>query len=138
MRRVLIGLLALPLLAMAAPPADYATQWPLRLEQADAGAYRVELDASVYRQHRTLGIQHRQVAQVGGLQLPVHRGIQFDPVRTRIGLFEPQRPLRREIGRWRGHREQWQCQQSDHCAPHCAGSSPSSNPRAATRGGAGA
>ena len=73
MRRVLIGLLALPLLAMAAPPADYATQWPLRLEQADAGAYRVELDASVYRQLQAADLGDLAVLNAEGTVLPVAR-----------------------------------------------------------------
>ena len=73
MRRAVIGLLALPLLAMAAPPADFATQWPLRLEQADAGAYRVELDASVYRQLQAADLGDLAVLNAEGTVLPVAR-----------------------------------------------------------------
>lgn len=42
-------LACVPLLADASPRADYAWQWPLALAVPRAGAYRVELDASVYR-----------------------------------------------------------------------------------------
>ena len=43
-------LLWLALLPLGAAQAadDFARQWPLQLSQADAGAYRVPLDASVY------------------------------------------------------------------------------------------
>lgn len=40
----------LPTIALAAPAADYARQWPLTLSRADAGAYRVEFNADVHRQ----------------------------------------------------------------------------------------
>lgn len=43
-------LLPLPLLAFAAWRDDYASQWPLALQDADGGAYRVVLDRDVYRQ----------------------------------------------------------------------------------------
>ena len=43
-------LLALPLAALAASADDYAGRWPLALERADGGAYRVVLDRGVYRQ----------------------------------------------------------------------------------------
>ena len=42
----LLWLALLPLSAQAAD--DFARQWPLQLSQADAGAYRVTLDAPVY------------------------------------------------------------------------------------------
>ncbi len=47
MIRALLLLALLPLAAQAG--TDYAQQWPLQLSRADAGAYRVTLDASVYR-----------------------------------------------------------------------------------------
>ncbi len=43
----LLVLALLPLSAQAS--ADFAQQWPLQLQQADAGAYRVPLDAAVYQ-----------------------------------------------------------------------------------------
>ena len=46
MKRLLV-LALLPLGAQA--NADFARQWPLQLSQADAGAYRVPLDATVYQ-----------------------------------------------------------------------------------------
>ena len=43
-------ILALALLPPAAQADEtYAQQWPLQLSRADAGAYRVPLDAAVYR-----------------------------------------------------------------------------------------
>lgn len=47
MKKLLL-LLMVPFAAVAG--GDYARQWPLRLETPDAGAYRVQLDESVYRQ----------------------------------------------------------------------------------------
>lgn len=73
MRRVLAALMAVPLLAMAAPQADYASQWPLRLERPDAGAYRVQLDASVYRQVQDAGLADLAVLNADGAVLPVAR-----------------------------------------------------------------
>jgi hypothetical protein len=43
-------LLMLPLVALAASRDDYASQWPLALQEANGGAYRVVLDREVYRQ----------------------------------------------------------------------------------------
>lgn len=54
----------LPVLAMvasmavaAATPAEYAMQWPLSLAREDGGAFRVVLDAGVYRQLRDPGLR---------------------------------------------------------------------------------
>ena len=47
MKRWILGMLLLPLAAHAGD--DYAQQWPVQLSRADAGAYRLTLDASVYR-----------------------------------------------------------------------------------------
>ena len=89
MRQVLIGLLALPLLAMAAPQADYATQWPLRLESEDAGAYQVQLDASVYRQLQAADLGDLAVLNGEGAVLPVARlPVPAQPVqRASVPLF---------------------------------------------------
>ena len=71
MRRLFALLLTLlPLAAQAGEP--YARQWPLELARADAGAYRVTLDASVYRAAywpdlrdvRVLDAQGREVASI--------------------------------------------------------------------------
>lgn len=48
-RRLALLLTCVPLVAGASAPEDYARQWPLALSAPQAGAYRVELDASVYR-----------------------------------------------------------------------------------------
>ena len=47
MKTWVLGALLLPLAAHAGD--DYAQQWPVQLSRADAGAYRLTLDASVYR-----------------------------------------------------------------------------------------
>ncbi|KGQ19606.1 putative transmembrane protein [Lysobacter dokdonensis DS-58] len=45
-----VGLIALlPALAVAQVRTDYAREWSIALPDADAGAYRVELDGNVYR-----------------------------------------------------------------------------------------
>jgi hypothetical protein len=48
MKRLLV-MLALPLLMAASTTPDYARQWAVQLPSADAGAYRIELNAEVYR-----------------------------------------------------------------------------------------
>lgn len=73
MKRLLAGLLAVPVLAMAAAQADYATQWPLRLERADAGAYGVELDAPVYRELQAADLDDLAVLNADDTVLPVAR-----------------------------------------------------------------
>lgn len=71
MRRLFASLLVLlPLVAHAGEP--YARQWPLQPARADAGAYRVALDASVYRAAywpdlrdvRVLDARGREVASI--------------------------------------------------------------------------
>ncbi len=54
----------LPLTAHAAD--DFATQWPLRLAQDDAGAYRVALDAGVYRAAYWRDLRDVQVIDADG------------------------------------------------------------------------
>lgn len=68
-----LALLLLPALAIAAPRDDYAQQWPLRLSSADAGAYRVVLDDTVYRQARQPGL--RDVDVIDGTGNPVPAAI---------------------------------------------------------------
>ncbi|WJI15911.1 DUF3999 domain-containing protein [Pseudoxanthomonas winnipegensis] len=62
------------LLAPAAPAADlrgdYARQWPLQLSPADAGAYRVALDATVYRTAIDASLRDVQPLDSGGQPLP--------------------------------------------------------------------
>lgn len=70
----------LPALASAAPTQDYATQWPLTLSGADAGAYRVVLDASVYREVLTPALSDVSVINRDGDELPA-------------ALFAPDQPL---------------------------------------------
>lgn len=73
-------LLALPLAAFAAVGDDYAGRWPLALERADGGAYRVVLDASVYRQLRSPALRDLVVVNADGA-----------PVATAV--FPPDAPL---------------------------------------------
>jgi hypothetical protein len=49
MKRWALVIALLPMLAVAQVRGDYAKQWSIALPDADAGAYRVELDANVYR-----------------------------------------------------------------------------------------
>lgn len=56
----------LPLAAFAGVRDDYAQQWPLTLGQADAGAYRVVLDRTVYRQLQTPTLKDLVVVDAEG------------------------------------------------------------------------
>lgn len=74
-------LLAMPLVALAAGLRDdYASQWPLALQSADAGAYRVVLDRDVYRQLQSPQLQDLVVANAAG-----------EPVATAV--FPPDAPM---------------------------------------------
>ncbi|HSD17708.1 MAG TPA: DUF3999 domain-containing protein [Thermomonas sp.] len=59
-------LLTLPLVAFAATRDDYASQWPLALQDADGGAYRVVLDRGVYRQLQSPRLQDLVVVNAQG------------------------------------------------------------------------
>ena len=63
----LAWLLVLPLAVSAATRDDYASQWPLALQQADGGAYRVVLDREVYRQLQSPRLQDLVVVNAQGL-----------------------------------------------------------------------
>ena len=70
----------LPLAAFAGVRDDYAQQWPLALSNADAGAYRVVLDRTVYQQ----------------LQSPVLKDlvvVNADGVAVAASLFDAAQPL---------------------------------------------
>ena len=62
----LAWLLMLPLVAFAASRDDYASQWPLALQDADAGAHRVVLDREVYRQLQSPRLQDLVVVNAQG------------------------------------------------------------------------
>jgi len=66
---VWIGLLA-PCVALAALVDDYAWQWPLSPADAEAGAYRVELDASVYGAARSPALRDVDVVNAEGVAVP--------------------------------------------------------------------
>ncbi|WP_260115029.1 DUF3999 domain-containing protein [Xanthomonas indica] len=61
----------LPLCAFAASQRDdYAQQWPLTLQDADAGAYRVQLDDAVYRSAQRASLGDVEVFNAAGDPLP--------------------------------------------------------------------
>src|SRR6478672_15435 len=64
--RTCAWVLLLPLVAIAASRDDYASQWPLALQEADAGAYRVVLDREVYRQLHSPRLQDLVVVNAQG------------------------------------------------------------------------
>src|SRR5690606_10959644 len=72
--------LAVSLAASAAVPADYATQWPLTLGRDGEGAYRVALDAGVYRQLQDPALRDLVVLNRDGSPVPA-------------GLFAPEDAL---------------------------------------------
>ncbi|WP_147652568.1 DUF3999 domain-containing protein [Vulcaniibacterium gelatinicum] len=86
MTRVLIGCLLLPALAWAGPREDYARQWPLTLARDDAGAYRVTLDDSVYRQLQSPALRDLVVLDRSGTPVPT-------------AVFAPEQPLARSTRR---------------------------------------
>ena len=57
---------SLPLVAFAGVRDDYAQQWPLALGETDAGAYRVVLDRTVYRQLQTPTLKDLVVVNAEG------------------------------------------------------------------------
>lgn len=57
----------LPLAAFAGVRDDYAQQWPLALSNADAGAYRVVLDRTVYRQLQSSVLKDLVVVNADGV-----------------------------------------------------------------------
>jgi len=78
--------LLLPLVSFAAPREDYAQQWPLTLGRDDAGAYRVTLDESVYRQLRDPAVRDAVVINRDGVAVP-------------SDVFAPEAPLARSSSR---------------------------------------
>lgn len=63
----LAWVLLLPLVVLAASRDDYASQWPLALQDADGGAYRVVLDREVYRQLQSPRLQDLVVVNAHGM-----------------------------------------------------------------------
>jgi len=61
-----LWLAMLPMAAVAGIRDDYAQQWPLQLSQADAGAYRVVLDAQVYEVVQSRDLRDLQVIDADG------------------------------------------------------------------------
>ncbi len=78
--------LLLPLIATAAPREDYARQWPLLLGRDDGGAYRVELDAQVYRTAIGPALKDLDVINAQGQPVPAD-------------VFAPEAPLTRSARR---------------------------------------
>ncbi|MEO6104117.1 MAG: DUF3999 domain-containing protein [Pseudoxanthomonas sp.] len=73
---------SLPLAAFAGVRDDYARQWPLTLGETDAGAYRVVLDRTVYRQLQTPTLKDLVVVNAEG-------------VAVAASLFDAAQPLAR-------------------------------------------
>ncbi|MGH8079953.1 MAG: DUF3999 domain-containing protein [Lysobacter sp.] len=82
MKRLLMLLTALPVLAMAGPREDYAQQWPLQLSRDDGGAYRVVLDEAIYRQAQSPQLRDVDVIDRSGAVVPA-------------SVFAPEQPLAR-------------------------------------------
>lgn len=75
----------LPLAAFAGVRDDYAQQWPLLLQQADAGAYRVVLDRSVYQQLQSPALKDLDVVNAQGAAIAA-------------SLFDAEQPLAKPAG----------------------------------------
>ena len=76
----------LPLAAFAGVRDDYAQQWPLGLEQEDAGAYRVVLDRTVYQSLQSASLKDLDV-------------INADGVAVAASLFDAEEPLAKSTTR---------------------------------------
>lgn len=92
------ALLLLPCVALAALSDDYAWQWPLSMQDADAGAYRVELDASVYAAAQSPVLRDVDVVNAEGAAVPAQLfapgdGPEAGTRRTPLRWFELPRPL---------------------------------------------
>jgi len=74
MKRLMLSVLLLALSPLAASAAsqrsDYARQWPLTLQDPDAGAYRVQLDDAVYRSAHRASLGDVEVFNAAGDALP--------------------------------------------------------------------
>ena len=77
---LLLPALALPATGIAGGRDDYARQWPLTLGRDDGGAYRVVLDASVYRQVQAYDLADIAVLDRDGTPVPA-------------AVFAPEQPL---------------------------------------------
>ena len=80
MKRYACLALLLPLAALAAPRDEYAQQWPLTLGSDDAGAYRVTLGRSVYRQLQDPAIGDAVVMDRNGAAVPTDVFAPEEPV----------------------------------------------------------
>ena len=74
----------LPLAAFAGVREDYAMQWPLSLSDADAGAYRVVLDRSVYAQLQSPALKDLVV-------------VNAEAAAVSASLFDAEQPLAQAI-----------------------------------------
>lgn len=71
MRRLsMLALLLSSAAALAAADGDHATQWPLTLSRPDAGAYRLVLDARVYRALQSPALLDFEIVNREGAVLP--------------------------------------------------------------------
>ena len=87
MKRIGWMLCLAPLLAVAGPREDYAHQWPLQLGDAQAGAYRVVLDAGVYRQLQSPALRDLDVIDARAGTVPA---VLFGPDEPAVGAVRTQ------------------------------------------------
>lgn len=92
--KALAWLCLVPFVACAEPREDYARQWPLTLSRDDAGAYRVTLDETVYRQLQSPRLRDLVVINGDGAPVPTDVFRPEQPmVRTTRTLALPWYPL---------------------------------------------
>ena len=83
---LVLSALLVPLAVLAAPREEYAQQWPLTLGRDGAGAYRVTLDESVYRQLLDPALADAVVLDRNGVAVPTD-------------VFAPEEPLAKSAPR---------------------------------------
>lgn len=69
-RTALLGLALLATTALAAPEAEYASQWSIAAPDDGAGAYRIMLDETVYREARSPALRDVDVLDGAGAAVP--------------------------------------------------------------------
>lgn len=104
MKRMMLAALLLPVAAWAGNTRnDYVQQWPLALEQAQAGAYRLVLNEAIYRQATQPGLEDVEVFNGAGQPmptalLPAARGQETAPVWQAVSWFPLPETVARDGG----------------------------------------
>ncbi|MGH8060607.1 MAG: DUF3999 domain-containing protein, partial [Pseudoxanthomonas sp.] len=78
----------LPLAAFAGVRDDYAQQWPLALSNPDAGAYRVVLDRTVYRQLQSPALKDLVVVNADGVAIAASLFDAAQPLAQPVNVVE--------------------------------------------------